>query len=164
MIGLGHCPSERPDGWLVAALRSQHAVCLIEYRDAIPDLEQFVLPLPSDPRVRAILSAEAWLRIWPDFLSAVGMRVVAAGLGIPCPVGAIFPTCPALGKELCLLCWAIEEIEPEKIPAALHWWRELDPTERWWLYMTTAAATGQALQRNIGWRKALRFMFLREAA
>ena len=27
---------------------------------------------------------------------------------------------------------------------------------RWWLYTTTVATTGQAMQKGIGWRKALR--------
>ncbi len=30
------------------------------------------------------------------------------------------------------------------------------PEERWWLYTMTAATTGQAMQKDVGWRKALR--------
>ena len=32
----------------------------------------------------------------------------------------------------------------------------LAPEERWWLYTMTVATTGQAMQKGIGWRKALR--------
>ena len=28
--------------------------------------------------------------------------------------------------------------------------------QRWWLYTMTVATTGQALQKGVGWRKALR--------
>ncbi|MCU7550396.1 DUF3780 domain-containing protein [Chitinophagaceae bacterium LB-8] len=62
------------------------------------------------------------------------------------------------GKELVLLCWAIEEAEAALIPTALQNWLGLKPEERWWLYTMTNAATGHAIYgRNIGWRKAIRY-------
>ena len=42
------------------------------------------------------------------------------------------------------------------IPNALRNWEALDPEERWWLYTMTVATTGQAMQKGLGWRKALR--------
>jgi len=63
---------------------------------------------------------------------------------------------PSLGKELCILCWAVEEATPDDIPNALRNWEALAPEERWWLYTMTVATTGQAMQRGLGWRKALR--------
>lgn len=63
-----------------------------------------------------------------------------------------------LGKELVLLCWAIEEVEAAVIPTAIQNWLGLKPEERWWLYTMTNAATGHAIyDRNIGWRKAVRY-------
>jgi hypothetical protein len=49
-----------------------------------------------------------------------------------------------------------EEATPDDIPNALHNWEALAPEERWWLYTMTVATTGQAMQKGIGWRKALR--------
>ena len=66
------------------------------------------------------------------------------------------PVHPSLGKELCILCWAVEDAPPDDIPNALHNWEVLAPEERWWLYTMTVATTGQAMQKGIGWRKALR--------
>ena len=43
------------------------------------------------------------------------------------------------------------------VPEALRNWETLAPAERWWLFTMTVSSTGQALQRNVGWRKALRF-------
>jgi hypothetical protein len=64
----------------------------------------------------------------------------------------------ALGKELCLLLWAIEDADPALTPTALANWQGLAPEERWWLYTMTAAATGNyATGRNVGWRKAVRY-------
>ena len=67
------------------------------------------------------------------------------------------PLHASLGKELCVLCWAVEDADPALIPEAIRNWEGLAPEERWWLYTMTAAATGQAEQRGVGWRKALRF-------
>ena len=66
---------------------------------------------------------------------------------------------PSLGKELCVLCWAVEDATVDDIPNALRNWEALAPEERWWLYTMTVATTGQALQKGVGWRKALRAAF-----
>ena len=61
-----------------------------------------------------------------------------------------------LGKELVVLAWGTEDVPADKIPQAIANWLGLKPEERWWLYTTTAAATGDAIKhRGIGWRKAL---------
>jgi Protein of unknown function (DUF3780) len=70
------------------------------------------------------------------------------------------PLVRVLGKELCLLLWAIEDADPALSPKALANWQGLTPEERWWLYTMTAAATGNyATGRNVGWRKAVRYAF-----
>lgn len=63
----------------------------------------------------------------------------------------------ALGKELVLLAWAIEDADPALIPVAIGNWLGLAPEERWWLYTMTAAATGGLAGRGRGWRKAVRY-------
>ncbi|WP_394842383.1 DUF3780 domain-containing protein [Pendulispora brunnea] len=62
-----------------------------------------------------------------------------------------------LGKELCVLAWAVEYAPLELVPVAITNWAGLKPEERWWLFTMTAAATGGIDDGNIGWRKALRF-------
>lgn len=62
-----------------------------------------------------------------------------------------------LGKELCVLAWAVEKAPEEMIPVAITNWLGLKPEERWWLFTVTAAATGGLEDGNIGWRKALRY-------
>ena len=62
-----------------------------------------------------------------------------------------------LGKELCVLAWAVEHAPLELVPVAITNWAGLKPEERWWLFTITAAATGGADDGDIGWRKALRF-------
>lgn len=62
-----------------------------------------------------------------------------------------------LGKELCVLAWAIEDLESEKIGTALRNWLALRQEERWWLFGVTAATVGGLGDRGRGWRMALRY-------
>jgi hypothetical protein len=62
-----------------------------------------------------------------------------------------------LGKELCVLDWAIEDLEEEKIGTALRNWLALRPEERWWLFGMTAATVGAPADKGRGWRVALRY-------
>lgn len=67
---------------------------------------------------------------------------------------------PHLGKELVLLLWSIEDADPGYILNALYNWQGLVPEERWWLYTTINAATGNASEgRGRGWRKAIQIAF-----
>ena len=61
-----------------------------------------------------------------------------------------------LGKELCVLAWAVEKMELEKVPVAVRNWLALRPEERWWLFGMTAISTGGISDGDKGWRLALR--------
>jgi hypothetical protein len=61
-----------------------------------------------------------------------------------------------LGRELCVLAWAIEAASRETIPNAIRNWSGLKPEERWWLFAMTASMTGTSQDVDLGWRKALR--------
>lgn len=111
------------------------------------------------PNLRVLIDRTRWLALAPAFYEEANRRLRANGLPAfkfqknpskPIPVH------PSLGKELCVLCWAVEEAPHEMIPNALMNWEALAPEERWWLYTMTVATTGQAMHRGVGWRKALR--------
>ncbi len=61
-----------------------------------------------------------------------------------------------LGRELCVLAWAVEAASKDLIPAAMRNWVGLRPEERWWLFSMAATMTGIAEDVDIGWRKAIR--------
>jgi hypothetical protein len=61
-----------------------------------------------------------------------------------------------LGKELCVLAWAVESMAMENIPIAVRNWLAMRPEERWWLYGMAAMNTGGLGDGNKGWRLALR--------
>ena len=114
---------------------------------------------PNDRSLRVLIDRSRWSALVPTFWEEANRRLRANGLLTvkfqKSPRQPI-PVHPSLGKELCVLCWAIEEASTSDIPNALHNWESLAPEERWWLYTMTVATTGQAMQKGIGWRKALR--------
>lgn len=113
----------------------------------------------TDPGLRVVIDRGRWLALAPGFWSDANRRLRANGLPVAKFVknpSQPIPVHPSLGKELCILCWAVEEASPDDIPNALRNWEALAPEERWWLFTMTVATTGQAMQKGIGWRKALR--------
>lgn len=182
-VGLGFLPVEARHGFLIEVPKgsgksdyiriSEHRnVDLCEWeppnRGTEPTNERQSLGPPteghrspdSDPSLRVLIDRSRWLALAPGFWEEANRRLRANGLppskfqknpAKPIPVH------PSLGKELCVLCWAVEEAQPDLIPNALLNWQNLAPEERWWLYTMTVATTGQALHhRGQGWRKALR--------
>ncbi|TGK06570.1 DUF3780 domain-containing protein [Leptospira fletcheri] len=112
----------------------------------------------EDPEMRVVLRREIWSEIQEVFEFEFNQRLKRAGLKTS-KFSEGYNILPRLfGKELILLCWAIESADPGLIPVAIKNWQGLKPEERWWLYTMTSAATGQAVKhRNRGWRKAVRF-------
>ncbi len=113
---------------------------------------------PNHAGMRVVLPIEKWKKIEEPIQFDLNHRLKAAGLKSSKFKNG-YNTIPRLfGKEIVLLCWAIEDADPGLIPAAIKNWQGLKPEERWWLYTMTNAATGQAvLGKNKGWRKAVRY-------
>lgn len=165
VIGLGFLPDEARHGFLIevpSGTGGGDLVRVSEHRGNDLDgmgVRDSVVTSPGDPSLRVLIDRSRWSALAPGFWEEANRRLRANGLppakfqknpGKPIPVH------PSLGKELCILCWAVEEATPDDIPNALHNWEALAPEERWWLYTMTVATTGQAMQKGIGWRKALR--------
>ncbi len=162
-IGLGFLPEEASHGFLLRLPPSQEEtafVTLSEHRalDVAEGGTEILNLGPNDPSLRAIVERFRWEEVGPVFWEEAGHRLRNSGLAVPRqPKKGPVPLHASLGKELCVLLWAIEDADSSLIPEAIRNWEGLAPEERWWLYTMTAAATGQAQQRGIGWRKALRF-------
>lgn len=61
-----------------------------------------------------------------------------------------------LGKELCVLAWAVEHAESaDEAMAIADQWAVLKPQERWWFFSHIAAVAGFPHEKNEGWRKAI---------
>ncbi len=62
-----------------------------------------------------------------------------------------------LGKELCVLAWAVEKATRSQVEVAIRKWLSLRPEERWWLFTMTVAEAGKSEDVDGGWRAALRY-------
>ena len=164
-IGLGFVPEESRHGFLIHIPKGTAQGVLIsisEYRGdrfSGVDVTSLPAPPPSDPALRVSLDRGRWAALAPSFWEEANRRLRVNGLATAkltkSPTKPI-PVHPSLGKELCVLCWAVEEASIDDIPNALRNWEALAPEERWWLYTMTVATTGQAMKKGVGWRKALR--------
>ena len=62
-----------------------------------------------------------------------------------------------LGKELCVLAWAVEDLDSSRVGIALRNWLELRPEERWWLFGMVSETVQGLYDKECGWRIALRY-------
>lgn len=105
---------------------------------------------------RVLLDRPRWTAIRAEVQRAFNARLAAHDIK---PSAWKVGDCPVdrlLGKELCVLAWAVEQMEMEKIPVAVRNWLALRPEERWWLFNMTAMSTGGVMDAGKGWRLALK--------
>lgn len=104
---------------------------------------------------RVLLERPRWTAIRAEVQRAFNARLSAHGLKPSAWKVGDNPVDRLLGKELCVLAWAVEQMDAEKIPVAVRNWLALRPEERWWLFGMTAMATGGIRDAGKGWRIAL---------
>jgi len=110
-------------------------------------------------QVKVIIKLNTWKQIFNHVQYEFNHRLKTLHV----PIGkwkssGTIPLSRTFGKELVLLCWALEECSSELSPIALANWLGLAPEERWWLYTMTNAACGDPIQdRNRGWRRAVKY-------
>ncbi|MQV20282.1 DUF3780 domain-containing protein [Sinorhizobium meliloti] len=106
---------------------------------------------------RVVLDRPRWTAIRSEVQRAFNARLKSHGLRTSAWKVGENPVDRLLGKELCVLAWAVEDVEMDKIPVAVRNWLALRPEERWWLFGMTAMATGSVRDAGRGWRLALRY-------
>ncbi len=104
---------------------------------------------------RVFLHRPAWTEIANPVKRLFNQRLKAHNLAVSQWKAGENPVDRLLGKELCVLAWAVEDLPLEKVGAALRNWLALRPEERWWLFGMTAAAAGAPEDKGRGWRVAL---------
>ena len=104
---------------------------------------------------RAVVDRSVWTEISGPVMKLFNQRLKAHNLASGRWKSGDNPVDRLLGKELCILVWALEEVSHAKIGMALRNWMALRPEERWWLFGMTAAATGAPEDKGRGWRAAL---------
>lgn len=104
---------------------------------------------------RVLLDRVRWTAIRSEVQRAFNARLAAHDLKPSAWKIGDNPVDRLLGKELCVLAWAVEQMEAAKIPVAVRNWLALRPEERWWLFGMTAMSTGGVMDAGKGWRVAL---------
>lgn len=105
---------------------------------------------------RVILDRACWTAIRAEVQRAFNARLKGYGLKTSSWQVGENVVDRLLGKELCVLAWAVEGMDIDNIPVAIRNWLALLPEERWWLFGMTAMSTGSIEDRDVGWRIALR--------
>lgn len=106
--------------------------------------------------VRCMLERPRWTKIRSEVQRAFNVRLKERNLKTSAWKVGENPVDRLLGKELCVLVWAIEGMDFDHIPIAVRNWLALRPEERWWLFGMTAITTGAVNDGGKGWRLALR--------
>lgn len=104
---------------------------------------------------RVLLDRQRWSAIRAEVQRAFNARLAAHSLKPGAWKVGENPVDRLLGKELCILAWAVEQMDAAKIPIAVRNWLALRPEERWWLFGMTAMSTGGVMDAGKGWRVAL---------
>jgi len=104
---------------------------------------------------RVLLDRPRWTAIRAEVQRAFNARLTVHGLKPSAWRIGDNPVDRLLGKELCVLAWAVEQMDPVKIPIAVRNWLALRPEKRWWLFGMTAMTTGGVMDAGKGWRIAL---------
>ena len=135
-IGLGFVPEESRHGFLIHIPKGSakgDLISISEYRGdrfSGVDVTSLPAPPPSDPALRVSLDRGRWAALAPAFWEEANRRLRANGLATAkltkSPMKPI-PVHPSLGKELCVLCWAVEEASIDDIPNAMRNWEALAP-------------------------------------
>lgn len=112
--------------------------------------------LQSDQVVRCRLDPKRWKMIAATVKQIFNERLKGRKITTGRWEAADNPVHRLLGRELCVLAWAIETCDDALIPAAIDAWAGLRPEERWWLYAIAVHSTGRADDVDKGWRKAIR--------
>jgi len=105
---------------------------------------------------RVLLDRTRWTAIRGEVQRAFNAQLKAHDLKTSAWKLGKNPVDRLLGEELCVLAWAVEHMEMERIPVAVRNWLALRPEERWWLFGMAAISTGGINDGDKGWRLALR--------
>lgn len=105
---------------------------------------------------RVVIERARWTAIRSEVQRAFNVRLKEHNLRVSAWKSGENLVDRLLGKELCVLAWAVEGMDQGKIAIAVRNWLALTPEERWWLFGMTAMSTGGLNDGGKGWRLALR--------
>jgi hypothetical protein len=151
-LGFGVPATSDPHHFIVSIPRGNSTAVLISEH-----LGMGAGAAPEQVLDRVVLPRLRWSAIRSEVQRAFNARLKEHNLAAGTWKVGDNPVDRLLGKELCVLAWAIEHLDPDKIPIAVRNWLALRPEERWWLFGMAAVASGGIQDGESGWRVALRY-------
>ncbi|MEB3175025.1 MAG: anti-phage-associated DUF3780 domain-containing protein [Cyanobacteriota bacterium] len=151
-LGFGVPATLAPHHFAVKIPRANHQPVLI-----VEDLGLGAGEGEREPLERVLLERHLWTEIAGPVKRVFNQRLKAHHLSPGQWKVGDNPVDRLLGKELCVLAWAVEGLEREKVGNAVGNWLALRPEERWWLFGMTATTVGLVADQGKGWRLALRY-------
>ncbi|HOV61958.1 MAG TPA: DUF3780 domain-containing protein [Candidatus Hydrogenedentes bacterium] len=142
--------SRLPHFRVILPSRRNDPVEIVEYRGPEEAAKEGGLRV-----IRARLSRERWRAIADTVRREFNARLRVTRQPAGKWTGEEVPLDRQLGRELCVLAWAIEQASPDRVAVITRQWTLLRPEERWWLFIKTAACAGRAEDTHRGWRQAL---------
>jgi hypothetical protein len=144
LLGFGFQPALSEHFFLLSLPRSKAEgaeVTLSEHFEWREPTADAPIPVPINDvnaYLRVILRRNVWEEVAEDVKAEFNRRLRVYGLKTAqWPKSGQVPVDRTLGKELCVLLWAIEDCDPALINTAVRNWLGLVPEERWWLYTMT---------------------------
>ncbi len=110
-------------------------------------------PLTSDKQAKTLASlpVSIWEDILPSFAREIKLKEKSNAKNIRFSSGLnLIPR--LLGKELCLLVWAVENAHACEVSSAIERWSGLTSEERWWLFNMASSDLGT---KDSGWKLAI---------
>lgn len=150
-LGFGVPATTDPHHFLVSIPKTNNGVVLIAEHLGMQAQDQAVAIVD-----RVVLERRRWTAMRSEVQRAFNVRLKERKLQASAWKVGDNPVDRLLGKELCVLAWAIEGMEFDHIPIAVRNWLALRPEERWWLFGMAAISTGGVKDGDKGWRLALR--------
>ena len=150
-LGFGVPATTDPHHFLVSIPKTNSGVVLIAEHLGMQAQDQSVAIVD-----RVILERRRWTAIRSEVQRAFNVRLKERRLQTSAWKVGKNPVDRLLGKELCVLAWAVEGMDTDHIPVAIRNWLALRPEERWWLFGMAAIVTGGVQDGDKGWRLALR--------
>jgi hypothetical protein len=150
-LGFGVPATSDPHHFVVEIPRNNTAAVTIVENLGMQSHDQMQSEIP-----RVILERTRWTAIRGEVQRAFNARLKERNLKTSIWKVGANPVDRLLGRELCVLAWAVEGMEFNHIPIAVRNWLALRPEERWWLFGMTVITTGGVNDGSKGWRLALR--------
>ena len=112
---------------------------------------------------RAAVPRKTWQRVTQGLKSHLNRRLKEKGIKASRFATGDNRIERILGRELCVLAWAVEDATSDEAVIAFTRWSSHRPEELWWLFQQIDKDGGEWDSPRTGWRSAIRHALIRDS-